>query len=58
MKQFNRKSYLGDECAKAIDAQLNKMIDVDKEAVYYSKEKVCKLEAQNHALEGDIYGYQ
>lgn len=58
MKQMNRKSYLGDACAKAIEFQLDKMINVDKEAVYYSKEKVCKLEAQNSALEGDIYSYQ
>jgi hypothetical protein len=45
MKQFNRKSYLGDACSKALEYQLEKMVNVDKEAVYYSKEKICKLEA-------------
>ena len=45
MKQFNRKSYLGDAIQKALDQQMDKMVNVDKEAIYYSKEKVCKLEA-------------
>jgi hypothetical protein len=34
------------------------MIDIDKEAVYHNKEKICKLEAQASAFEGDIYSYQ
>jgi hypothetical protein len=47
MRQMNRKSYLGEACAKAIEQQMDKMTNIDKEIVYHNKEKISKLEEQN-----------
>jgi hypothetical protein len=58
LKQFNRKSYLGEACAAAINTQIEKMTDIDKGVVYANKEKVTYLESQLAQMENDVNSYQ
>ena len=58
MKQHNRKSYLGEACAAALNLQMEKMIEIDKGVVYANKEKITIMEDKMHALEGEVNSYQ
>jgi len=57
-KKMERRSYLGQACARAIDEQLEKMINIDRGQQLADKEKMMLMEDKVQSLEMDVYSYQ